>query len=118
MRLISKLIFYLAFNVLALWLAAYFVKGFYLNTYWKNLLIAGLIFTALNLFLRPILKIILSPLIFITLGLGIIVVNAIVLYILDYLSSNITIAGLLPLFYATLIISLVNLFTHFLAKAA
>lgn len=118
MRLISKIIFHWATNILALLVAAYFVKGFQLDTYWKNLLIIGALFTLINIFIRPILKLILSPIIILTLGLGILVVNAIVLYILDYLSSNITISGLTPLIYATLIISLTNLIVHFVVKGA
>ncbi|PIR44289.1 hypothetical protein COV23_00630 [Candidatus Wolfebacteria bacterium CG10_big_fil_rev_8_21_14_0_10_31_9] len=116
MTFISKIIFHFITNILALFVASYFVAGFYLNTAWENLIIVGLLFTLINTFIRPILKLILSPIIIITLGLGILIVNAITLYILDYLSQNIAISGLIPLIYATLIISAVNLIVHFTTK--
>jgi uncharacterized membrane protein YvlD (DUF360 family) len=60
----------------------------------------------------------LGPIIIITLGLGIIIINAIILYLLDYFLVQITISGLYPLIYATLIISVINLVFHFSAKRA
>ena len=116
MRLISKFIFSFFSNVLALLAVKYFIAGFAISNNLYGFLSATLIFTLINLFIRPILKLVLSPIIFITLGLGIILVNAITLYILDYFSPDITISGLTPLLYATILISVVNLLVHFSAK--
>lgn len=116
MKTIFRLIFGFAINILSLLAAAYFVSGFQLTSNYKGILLTGLIFTAINIFIRPILKIILSPVIFMTLGLGIIIVNALALYILDYFSQNVNIADIPSLIYSTLIISVINFVFHFISK--
>jgi len=113
--LISKLLAVLFANALGLWLAGKFIVGVEAPidlTITENiieLLIASIALTAINLTLRPILKLILSPLIILTLGLGIILINASMLFLLDYLMTSVTIAVPLPLLYTTLLMSAVNL---------
>jgi putative membrane protein len=123
MKLISRLIIVFITNIIGLFLAAYFVKGFSITpdiiTYAK----LGLVFSALNIFVRPILKLIFTPILLITFGLGIIVVNAIVLYLLYRIypvgiSIDMITSGLYPLVYATLIISAVHFVTSFASKRA
>lgn len=116
MHLISKIIFSFLSNLLSLLAASYFVPGFVVSKDLKSFLTVGLIFTLINFFVRPILKLILSPIIIVTLGLGIIVVNAVILYILEYFSKNVSIDNVTSLIYATLIISAVNILFHFSAK--
>jgi putative membrane protein len=116
MKFFSKIILAFISSAIALWAAAYFVSGFELSFDLKPFLTVTAIFTVLNVFLRPVLKLIMSPIIILTLGLGIILVNAFVLYLLDFILVEITINGLLSLLYATLIISVVNVLTHFSAK--
>jgi len=116
MKFISRLILSFVSNAVALWLAGYFVVGFEISHNPKSFLAVAAVFTALNVFLRPILKLIMSPIIILTLGLGIILVNAFVLYLLDFIMVDISISGLLALLYATLIISAFNLVIHFSAK--
>jgi putative membrane protein len=123
MKLISRIIIIFIANALGLFLAAYFVKDFTINmdplAYLK---IAG-VFTLINIFIRPILKLILTPLLLITLGFGIIAVNAILLYGLYKIfpadiNLGIASSGLYPLVYATLIISAVHFIISFTAKRA
>ncbi len=116
MKLISRLIFSLLSNLTALLVADYFVEGFEIAAGFKQFLIVGAVFTLINFFVKPILKLIFSPIIFITFGLGIIFVNAVVLYLLDFFSDYIKITGILPLLYATLIVGVVNLIIGFFAK--
>ena len=113
---LTRIIFIFIANAIALAAAAYFVKGFNASFEVKNFLIVTAIFTLIYVFVRPIIKLILAPVLIITLGLGIILVNAFMLYLLDFFSHDITINGLRPLFYATLIISLVHFVLHFAAK--
>jgi len=51
-----------------------------------------------------------------TLGFAVFLINAFMLYLLDKFLTNITITGMIPLVYATLIISLVNIVINFSAK--
>lgn len=109
MKLLAKLIFSLAINGIALWIAAHAVQGFSIVPTVRAYLIVTAIFTAIELVARPILKLVLAPIIIITLGLGLIVIDAIVLEILTHVVGQyVFIAGLYPLVYATLIIGVVH----------
>lgn len=116
MKLLARLIFPFFSNLVALAAAVYFVRGFEITPTLRSFVIVAAIFTVINVFVRPIIKLILSPLIILTLGLGIIAVNAAILYLLDFFSTDINISGLVPLIYATLIISVANFIIHFSAK--
>lgn len=113
---IIQLVFYLFSNIIALLVAVYFVEGFVVEPGLNNLLLAAVVLTFINALIRPIIKLILTPIIFFTFGLGVIIVNTLMLYLLDKLLTNITITGVLPLLYATLIISVINLVVNFSAK--
>ena len=88
MRFLAKLI--LAFIINLLRPARrrnYFVGGFLLNTAnWEVLAVLTLILTLLNFILKPILKLLLGPIIVLTLGLGAFLVNAVILKLLDFSS--------------------------------
>ncbi|NCN94980.1 phage holin family protein [Candidatus Wolfebacteria bacterium] len=113
---IIQLIFYLFSNVIALLAATHFVSGFVIEAGFNNLFLAAIVLTFINALIRPVIKLIFTPIIFLTFGLGVIIVNTLMLYLLDKFLPSITITGILPLFYATLIISVVNLMVNFLAK--
>ena len=116
MKLFTKLIFSFISNLASLFAATYFVKGFVISGNPQSFLSVCLLFTFINLFIRPVLKIIFSPLIILTLGLGIFGVNVLTLYILDYFSQNVSINGVVSLIFATLIISVINFAFHLSAK--
>ena len=116
MKFIFRIIFSLFSNILALIIAKTYVVGFIITGNTTQLIIAAALFTAINIFIRPILKLLLSPLIVLSLGVGLLLVNAFMLYLLDYFSEHVTIQGLEPLAYATLIISAVNLIMHIAAR--
>ena len=117
LNLLGRLFTYFLSNMLALWVASRFVTGFKIPDSLIDLAWLAIVLTLLNVFIRPIFKLILSPIILLTLGLGIILVNMSTLYLLKLaLPDYIAISGLLPLFYATLIVGLVNMVAHFLFK--
>lgn len=116
MKLISRIIFSLFSNLLAFIIAKTYITGFIITGELKQLLIVVAIFTAINIFVRPIFRLILSPIIILTFGLGLLVINALMLYLLDYFSENVTIQGLEPLAYATLIVSAVNVVISMAAR--
>ena len=110
------MIFYFFTNFIALLVATYFIKEFEVVPDLASFSLVAGVFTLINVFIRPILKLILSPVIILTFGLGIILVNALTLYLLDIVLTDITITGLTTLIYATLIISLINILISFSAK--
>lgn len=118
MRLISKFIIFTISNVLAFLVAAYLLQlpGFALTKEPLGILSVAAVFALANIFIRPVLKLILGPIIVLTLGLGIILVNALLLFLVDAFSEYISITGLLPLIYATIVIGLVNLIVGFAGK--
>ena len=108
-KLIKRIIILFVSNLIALLAADYFIDGLEIIKNPEQIIAVTAIFTALNIFIKPILKIILSPIIIITLGLGILLVNAVILKTLDLLSNDVIINEIESLFYATLIISGVNI---------
>ena len=121
MHWLFKLALIVGGNALGLWLANRYVPGFVLTTPILGLILLGLTLTILNFTLKPVLTLVLGPIIFLTLGLGLIIVNAIILWFASYLShlpqldfihGSITIDSIPALILATLLISVVNFIIH------
>lgn len=119
MHWLARIALVVAGNALALYLADRLVPGFILQAGIFQLATIALILALLNFFLKPILMLMLSPLIFLTLGLGVVFVNVIVLWLLpivanhiDFLHGSITIQTIPALIFSTLIISAVNFIIH------
>ena len=93
-----------------------YIPGITIQSGIRGLLLITLLFTALNIIIKPILKFILSPIIILTLGLGLLLINAVILFILDLLTEQLTIQGVLPLMLATLLISAANFVIHIVKK--
>ncbi len=117
MHIVSLFVFGIVSNIIALLFADYFIAGFSVNKELAQLIIAGGVFAILNILVRPLLKLILGPIIFLTFGLGIILVNALIIMSLDFLTEAVTIDSTLSLLYASLIISAVTLIVNLSAKA-
>jgi len=103
---------------LALYAAVYFVDGFEVTADWIEFSVVAAIFTLINIFIKPIIKLVLSPLIIITLGAGLFFVNAAMLYFLDFISDSVIINGIMPLLYATIVISIAHFVIGFVVKRA
>ena len=107
-------------NAFALLLSQAIISGFSLSSNFFEVLVVALILTALNFFLKPILKLIFGPIIVITLGFGLLFLNMIIIYILDILSQAVTIQGNLPLtlLLVSLVVSVVNTIIHSSRKSS
>ncbi len=116
MKLLSRLVFSFFSNLIALIIAGNVIVGFEITSNLVNLMIAAGVFTLLNIYLRPLVKMILSPLVILTLGLFTLVINAGMLYLLDILSVNVRVNTIESLIYGTLLITGVNFLLHFSAK--
>lgn len=108
MKFLAKLVFQLLSNTLALYLAAQFITGFSFTGNLWGLIIAAAVLSLINIFVRPVLKLLFGPLIILTFGLFIIVVNALTLKILDFFIAPLTIEGYSALLYSSLLIGIVN----------
>ena len=116
MRLILKIVGLVIVNAIALILAARYVYGFSVGGGASGIIILAIIFTILNATLKPILKLLFGPLIILTLGVGLVLVNALLLFLLDFLSLNLMIEGAQALVLATLLISITNFVLHFFVR--
>ncbi len=108
------MIFVIAGNALGLYVAAKYVPGFKMSLDFTDLLITALTLSAINVFVRPIIKMALSPLILITLGVASILINIATLKLLDYLLASVTITDIGSLVLATIVIGIVNFLIHIL----
>jgi putative membrane protein len=66
------------------------------------------VFAAVNLFLKPILKVLAAPLIVITLGLALFAINLLMLYVTDWLVPGLEIETFTAALWATAIVTAVN----------
>jgi putative membrane protein len=102
-RLLLKLVV-VAFTI---GLTAELIPGIDVDGGFGTLLWIALLFTLVNLFLKPIAQLISLPLIVLTLGLFALVVNTAMLAVTAWLSSSLSIDGFWAAFWAALIISIV-----------
>ena len=105
---ITKIVVLFLLNAAALYVAVYFVDVFEIIGGRVEFAVVAAIFTLINFFIKPVVKLVLSPVIIITLGLGLVFVNAVMLYFLDFVSDSVIINGTIPLIYATVVISVVH----------
>lgn len=96
----------------ALWVAVAVVPGIRADGSWLNLLGVALVFGIVNAVIRPLLLVLTCPLVLLTLGLFIFVLNALMLWLTGVLSEALglgfTVAGFLPALIGGLIVGLVS----------
>jgi putative membrane protein len=101
-----------ACNAVALYVAAALVDGITYGDAGWTLVVAAAVFTVVNMWLRPVVRLLSLPFIILTLGLFLLVVNVFMLYVTDWIVGPFEIhsfgAGLL----AAIIVSLVNWALH------
>ncbi len=107
-----RFIYQILANATAIVIAAHSIPGFTFSAPTADMLITllwvSVLLTLVNFFLKPILKLITGPIIFLTLGLFTIIINMFLLYLVDYLIPELKISGLVPLFWATILFGVIN----------
>ena len=83
MNLLTRLIV----NALALWLATRFVDGISFDGQMPFLLVVALVFGAVNTIVKPILMVLTFPFLIVTLGLFLLVLNAVMLWLTGAISD-------------------------------
>jgi putative membrane protein len=96
----------------ALWVAVLLVPGIDYTGPWLNLLVVTLVFGVVNAVVRPILVYLSCPIIVLTLGLFMFVLNALMLWLTGALSGALGIAfdvrGFVPALIGGLVVGLVS----------
>lgn len=96
-------------NTIGAWLAHEFIGGFTISGGVIDFILVGLILSAVFLIIRPIFKLLSFPLILLTTGLFTLVINGFLIWLVSHFTSYIAIIGFMPLVWATLIITLLNM---------
>lgn len=115
-RFIVRFIVRILANAAGILLAAYLVPGIIFGGNWVDLAITGFILALANSIVKPILKFITGPLIVLTLGLFMIIINIIILWLADLLIPELTISGLWAYVWGVLILAILNALTHVVTK--
>lgn len=108
-------------NAAVLWVAVRFIPGFALTPrefvppgviaippLAQSFLLGGVVLALLNVFVRPILKLLSFPLILLTLGLFHVVINLAVLALADSIVTQLEIHGFTALLIGSLLLGLAN----------
>ena len=97
----------LLINAAALFVAVFLVPGldfaFEPEGAWIKFLVVAFIFGLVNTFVRPILRILTFPITMITLGLFLIIINALMLLLTDAISDQLTLGLVVADFLAALL---------------
>lgn len=116
MGILKKAALMFVANGIGLYIVARFINGVTIPLVLESFVVVALALTLINLLVRPVVKLVLTPILILTLGLGSLLVNALMLYFLDILMPAVTIEGLVALALATAVVSASNLVIHFWAK--
>jgi len=82
--------------------------GVVLTQRWQIVVLVGGVLGLINFFIKPILNKITLPLKILTLGLFSLIINMAVIWVLDVLFLELQISGIIPLFWTTVIVWLIN----------
>ena len=98
-----------ALTSLSLWVASYIFSGLRFAD-GGSLLVAALLLGFANAIVKPLLILFTLPLTVLTMGLFLLVINALVLMLVSQLVSGFSISGFWTAFFASIFISLFSLF--------
>jgi putative membrane protein len=96
-------------NALGLWGAAQLIDGVTLSGGFTQVLWVALIFGVINAILKPVLLLLSLPILFVTLGLFTLVINAGLLLVTDRLTDHLVVDGFLPALLGSVVISIISL---------
>jgi len=116
----TKLILRWAINAIALWVAITYVPGIHAQGGWPALLGLALIFGLVNALLRPLLEILTCPLLILTLGVGVLLINALLFWLTGLIGQQFgigfTVDGFWPAFFGALVVSVVSIVLSLLIR--
>ena len=95
-------------NSAAIYAAFLLIPGFVVRGGIKEYLLAGILLGLLNKIVKPPIKLLTMPLIILTLGLFLVVINALMLWLVDYAFNFVTIENITALVWATVVVAIAN----------
>lgn len=111
-----RLVFTWLSNVVALWVASLLLDGIsYEDRFWV-LLVSGLVFALVNVVVRPVVILLALPAVVLTLGIALLLVNALMLWLTDVIVPPFEVRGLGTAVGGALIVWAVNMLLHAVLK--
>jgi putative membrane protein len=96
------------FNIVALWVAAELIDGIgYSGNEWVVVL-AALVFSLVNIFVKPLVILFTLPLVILTLGLALFFVNLLMLYLTSWIVDDFKVESFGAAILATIIVWVIN----------
>lgn len=112
-----KLLLHWVLSALCLLLVAHFVPGFFVRGF-VTALIAAVVIGLVNATLGFFLKIITFPLSIVTLGIFLIIINALMLKFASIFVPGFVVRGFMPAFWGALILSLLGMIVRAILRRA
>jgi putative membrane protein len=92
----------------ALFVAAWILSGIGYGDDWWTLFLAAIVFTVVNMIVKPVLTLLSIPFIVVTLGFAYLLINVLMLYITDWLVNDFNIDNFGSALLGAIIVSIVN----------
>jgi putative membrane protein len=109
---VVRILLWWASNFVALWVAAALLDAVdYGDSLWA-LVLAALVFGLVNLVVRPLVILLALPAVLVTLGLALLLVNAFMLYLTDWIVPDFDVDGFGWAVLAAIIVWVVNMALH------
>lgn len=103
-----EFLIHLAVTAALLMLVANAVKGVHIDG-WGSAFIAALVLGLVNAVVRPVMVFLTIPITIVTLGLFLLVVNALMLWLVAAVSPGIKVEGFGPAFWGALLLTVLNI---------
>ncbi len=110
-----KLIIRLILNAIAVFFLAHVLNGVHVDNYITAVIVA-LVLSVLNLLVKPILVILTLPVTIITLGLFLLIINAIIIFIADKLIDGFSVSSLWTAILFSVLLSILQSLLHSFMK--
>ena len=92
----------------AVFVADYFLAGVHIANDLRTVIIVALVLALLNTFIKPILVFLTIPITILTLGLFLLIINALMVKLADYFIDGFTVSGWVSAILFSLIVSVVS----------
>jgi len=120
---LQRFLYSLGFNIAALYATVELITDVSYTGGWQFFVITGILIGGLNTFVKPFLKFLSIPVIFMSGGLFLILINGIILWltdnlleIFDFTGIDFQIEGLVNYIFAGIIFGIANWFGHWFLK--
>ncbi len=111
MKLLTKLLL----NAIAVFVISYFLNGVHLDGYITAFIVA-VVLSVLNLFVKPILIILTLPITIVTLGLFLLIINALIILLADKLIDGFSVNSIWIAVLFSILLSVLQSILHSLLK--